>query len=39
VDTTLPSPEDISEEANAVPIHPEDHYCLSPRSTVILISS
>jgi glycogen operon protein len=39
VDTVLPSPEDISEEAEAVAIHPADHYYLSPRSTVILISS
>ncbi|MGZ3433016.1 MAG: glycogen debranching enzyme, partial [Isosphaeraceae bacterium] len=39
VDTVLPSPEDITEEANAVPVRPVDHYYLSPRSTVILISS
>ena len=39
VDTVLPSPEDIAEEANAVPVRPGDHYYLSPRSTVILISS
>jgi len=35
----LPSPEDITEEANAVPVRPVDHYYLSPRSTVILIAS
>jgi len=39
VDTVLPSPEDITEEANAVPVRPVDHYYLSPRSTVILIAS
>jgi hypothetical protein len=35
----LPSPEDITEEANAVAVRPVDHYYLSPRSTVILVSS
>ena len=39
VDTVLPSPEDIAEEANAVPVRPGYDYYLSPRSTVILISS
>jgi hypothetical protein len=39
VDTVLPSPEDFAEEASAVPVHPEDHYYLSPRSTVILIAT
>jgi glycogen operon protein len=38
VDTNLPSPEDIAEESEAVPLHPADHYVMSPRSTVILIS-
>jgi isoamylase len=39
VDTVLPAPEDISDEGNACPVRPGDHYFLSPRSTVILISS
>ena len=39
VDTVLPSPEDIAEEANAVPVRPVDHYYLSARSMVILISA
>jgi isoamylase len=39
IDTVLPSPEDIAEESNAVLVRPEDHYHLSPRSTVVLISS
>jgi glycogen operon protein len=37
VDTNLPSPDDIVEEPNAVPLHPGDHYLATPRSTVILI--
>ncbi|MFO0877214.1 MAG: glycogen debranching protein GlgX [Gemmataceae bacterium] len=36
-DTNLPSPDDIVEEHNAVPLNPGDHYIVSPRSTVILI--
>ncbi len=39
VDTVLPSPEDIVEEENAVPVQPVDHYYMSPRSTVILVLS
>jgi isoamylase len=38
VDTNLASPDDIVEEQNAVPVKPADHYLVSPRSTVILIS-
>jgi glycogen operon protein len=38
VDTNLPSPEDIVLEKNAVPLRPADHYLVSPRSVVILIS-
>jgi glycogen operon protein len=38
VDTNLPSPDDIVEEAAAVPLRPADHYIMSPRSAVILIS-
>ena len=37
VDTNLPSPSDIVEEKNAVPLYPGDHYYASPRSTVILM--
>jgi pullulanase/glycogen debranching enzyme len=37
VDTNLPSPDDIVEEAHAVALHPADHYIMSPRSAVILI--
>jgi glycogen operon protein len=39
VDTSLPSPHDIVEERDAVPLHPADHYVVTPRSAVILISS
>jgi glycogen operon protein len=39
VDTNLSSPDDITEEAHAVPVRPADHYILSPRSAVILIAS
>jgi glycogen operon protein len=39
VDTNLSSPEDIVEEANAVPVRPGDHYIMSPRSAVLLIGS
>jgi glycogen operon protein len=37
MDTNLPSPDDVVEEKNAVPLNPGDHYFVSPRSTVILI--
>jgi glycogen operon protein len=37
VDTNLPSPDDVVEEKNAVPLNPGDHYIVSPRSTVVLI--
>jgi glycogen operon protein len=37
VDTNLPSPDDIVEEKNGVPLNPGDHYVVSPRSTVLLI--
>jgi glycogen operon protein len=37
VDTNLPSPDDVVEEPNAVPLAPGDHYLTTPRSTVILI--
>jgi glycogen operon protein len=39
VDTNLPSPDDIVGEKEAVPLRPADHYIMSPRSAVILISS
>ncbi len=39
VDTNLPSPNDIVEEADAVLLHPGDHYIAAPRSTVILMSA
>ena len=38
VDTSLPSPHDIVDEQNATPLKPADHYVLSPRTAVILIS-
>jgi glycogen operon protein len=38
VDTNLPSPDDIVEEAHAVPLRPADHYIMSPRSAVILVA-
>jgi glycogen operon protein len=37
LDTNLPSPSDIVEEKNAVPLNPVDHYVMAPRSAVILI--
>jgi len=38
VDTRLPSPDDILDEVDAVPLDPSDHYNAGPRSTVIAIS-
>jgi glycogen operon protein len=38
VDTNLPSPSDIVEEKDAVQLRPADHYIVSARSVVILIS-
>jgi glycogen operon protein len=38
VDTALASPDDIALEENTVRLQPGDHYCLTPRSTVILIA-
>lgn len=38
VDTHLPAPDDILEEKDAVALKPADHYLVSPRSAVILIS-
>jgi hypothetical protein len=38
VDTRLMSPDDIVEDAQAVPLNPGDHYNLCLRSIVILIS-
>jgi len=38
VDTSLPSPEDIVDDNDAVPLDPTDHYVLNPRTTVILVS-
>jgi glycogen operon protein len=38
VDSNLPSPDDIVAEKDAVPLWPADHYLMSPRSAVILIS-
>jgi glycogen operon protein len=39
VDTNLPVPEDIVEDAQAVPLQPPDYYVVAPRSTVILIGA
>ena len=38
VDTNLPSPHDIVEEKNAVPLDPANHYLAAPNSAVILVS-
>jgi len=38
VDTNLPSPDDIVEEEDAVPLRPSDHYVLAPRTIVMLIA-
>jgi isoamylase len=38
LDTHLPSPDDIVEEKDAVPLRPADHYVVSSRSAVILIA-
>jgi isoamylase len=38
VDTSLPSPDDIVEEKEAVTLNPADHYVVNPRTTVILVS-
>jgi glycogen operon protein len=37
VDTNLPSPDDIVEEKNAVPLNPGDHYVVTGRSVVVLM--
>jgi glycogen operon protein len=37
LDTNLPSPQDIVEEKDAVPLNPGDQYIVSPRSAVILV--
>jgi glycogen operon protein len=37
VDTHLPSPDDVVEEKNAVPLSPGDHYFVSSRSAVVLL--
>jgi glycogen operon protein len=38
IDTNLPSPHDIVEEKDAVHLNPGDHYIVSPRSVVALMS-
>jgi glycogen operon protein len=38
VDTNLPSPDDLVEEKDAVPLRPADHYMAAPRSAVILLA-
>lgn len=38
VDTRLPSPDDVVEESDAVPLDPRDHYNAGPHSTVIVVS-
>ena len=38
LDTNLPSPDDVVEEKDAVPLRPADHYFASARSAVILIA-
>ncbi len=39
VDTNLPAPDDIVEEADAVAVRPAGSYVAAPRSTVILLAS
>src|SRR5262249_40568259 len=39
LDTNLPSPDDVVEEKDAVPLSPGDHYTSAPRSAVILMAS
>jgi glycogen operon protein len=36
-DTNLPTPDDIVEEKDAVPLRPADHYIAAPRSAFVLI--
>ena len=38
VDTHLPSPDDVVEERDAVPLRPGDHYVVSARSAVVLVA-
>ncbi|MFM7151808.1 MAG: glycogen debranching protein, partial [Gemmataceae bacterium] len=38
LDTNLPSPDDVVEEKNAVPLHPPDHYIVTSRSVVLLMA-
>jgi glycogen operon protein len=38
VDTNLPAPDDIVEEADAVALRPADYYIAAPRSAVVLIA-
>ncbi len=38
VDTNLPTPEDIIDPSDALPLNPGDHYLVTPRSAVILLS-
>jgi isoamylase len=38
LDTNLPSPTDLVEDKNAVPLRPADFYLAAPRSAVLLIS-
>jgi isoamylase len=38
VDTNLPTPHDIVEDREAVSLNPGDHYIVTPRSVVILVS-
>ncbi len=38
VDTSLDAPDDFLEEERTVPLDPEDHYLVNPRSTVVLVA-
>ena len=38
VDTNLPSPDDIVEDQDAVPLRKPEFYVMAPRSAVILVS-
>jgi glycogen operon protein len=38
VDTNLPTPDDIVEEVDAIPLTPGGHYIAAPRSAIVLMS-
>jgi glycogen operon protein len=38
VDTSLDAPDDFLEEERAIPLAPEDHYLVNPRSVIVLLA-